>query len=67
LVMMFSSFNLNNGLMPGGKFWKFTPMINWYLSYNFRLELVYGYGMLDRFHLNGATQFFQARFQVQIL
>jgi phosphate-selective porin OprO and OprP len=67
LLFQASIYNLNDGLMPGGKFWKISPMINWYLSYNFRFELEYGYGMLDRFHLNGTTQFFQMRFQMQIL
>lgn len=62
-----SIYDLNDGSKPGGKFWKITPMINWYLSYNLRFELVYGYGKLERFGLNGATQFFQTRFQVQIL
>jgi phosphate-selective porin OprO and OprP len=67
LLLQASTFDLNSGTMPGGRFWKITPMINWYLTYNFRFELVYGYGMLDRFHLNGATQFFQVRFQMQVL
>jgi phosphate-selective porin OprO and OprP len=63
----YSSFNLNDGLQPGGRFWKLTSTLNWYLSNYLRLEAVYGYGVLDRFHLNGTTQFFQARFQFQIL
>jgi phosphate-selective porin OprO/OprP len=66
-LLQASSYNLNSGSILGGSFWKITPMINWYPSYNFRFELVYGYGMLNRFQLNGATQFFQARIQVQIL
>jgi phosphate-selective porin OprO and OprP len=67
VLVQASTFDLNDGLKPGGKFWKITPMINWYLSYNLRFELVYGYGVLDRFNLSGATQFFQTRFQMQIL
>ena len=67
LVMRYSVFDTNDGLKPGGKFWKVTPMINWYPSKNFRLELVYGYGKLDRFGLEGKTQFFQTRFQFQLL
>jgi phosphate-selective porin OprO and OprP len=63
----YSSFNLNEGLQPGGRFWKLTSTLNWYLSSYVRLEAVYGYGVLDRFNLNGATQFFQTRFQFQIL
>jgi phosphate-selective porin OprO/OprP len=68
LLFQASTFDLNDGLQPGGKFWKITPMVNWYLSYNLRLELVYGYGVLNRFQIdNGATQFCQTRIQVQIL
>ncbi len=67
LLCQLSIYNLNDGLFPGGQFWKITPMINWYLNYNFRVEFVYGYGVLDRFNLKGATQFFQTRFQFQLL
>jgi phosphate-selective porin OprO and OprP len=51
--------------LPGGKFWRITPMVNWHLSDNARLEMVYGYGVLDRFELEGATHFFQSRLQLQ--
>jgi phosphate-selective porin OprO/OprP len=40
-------------------------MVNWYLSDNVRLEMAYGYGRLDRFSLQGNTQFFQTRLQLQ--
>jgi len=36
------------------------------MSDNIRLEMVYGYGNLDRFNLNGRTQFFQTRIQFQL-
>jgi phosphate-selective porin OprO/OprP len=39
-------------------------MLNWYLSDHLRLELAYGYGVLDRFDLRGATQFLQGRIQM---
>jgi phosphate-selective porin OprO/OprP len=67
VLCLYSSFNLNEGLLPGGRFWKITPTVNWYVSKNRRFEFVYGYGSLDRFNLNGATQFFQTRFQFQIM
>jgi phosphate-selective porin OprO/OprP len=67
LVMNYSFFNTNKGLQPGGNFWKITPMINWYATKSVRIEFVYGYGMLNRFQLNGATQFFQTRFQFVIM
>jgi phosphate-selective porin OprO/OprP len=50
----------------GGKFWRITPMVNWHMGDNVRLEFVYGYGSLDRFDLVGKTQFFQSRFQFQL-
>jgi phosphate-selective porin OprO/OprP len=67
LVLRYSNFDLDNGPVRGGKFWKITPMVNWYLSKEVRLEFAYGYGVLDRFNLKGATQFFQARIQVTLL
>lgn len=40
-------------------------MVNWHMSNNMRLEFGYGYGHLDRFNLEGNTQFFQTRIQLQ--
>lgn len=62
-----STLDLNGGLIEGGKFWRITPMVNWYLSKDIRVALVYGYGVLDRFQLKGATQFFQSRIQLTLL
>jgi phosphate-selective porin OprO/OprP len=50
--------------LEGGIFWRLTPGVNWYLTRRVRLELVYGYGKLDRFGLLGTTQFFQNRVQL---
>lgn len=52
------------GLPPidGGKFWRVTPMLKWYLSEYYALVGSYGYSELDRFGVKGHTQFFQARF-----
>ena len=66
LVTNFSYANLNSGPIQGGKFWRFTPMVNWFLSDNIRLEFTYGYGSLNRFGLVGNTQFFQTRLQLQL-
>ena len=52
-------------ILQGGTFWRLTPMVNWHLSDFLRLELIYGYGRLDRFALKGNTQFFQSRLQVE--
>jgi phosphate-selective porin OprO/OprP len=65
LVGRFSYSNLNSGPVQGGTFWRVTPMVNWYMSDNVRLEFSYGYGSLNRFNLVGKTQFFQTRIQLQ--
>jgi phosphate-selective porin OprO and OprP len=58
--------DLDDGSIRGGRFWRVTPMVNWYLSDHVRLEIAYGYGVLDRFNLHGGTHFFQTRLQVQL-
>lgn len=65
-VARFSYIDLNGGTLRGGKFWRITPMVNWHLSDNVRLEMVYGVGSLNRFELQGRTQFFQTRLQLQL-
>jgi phosphate-selective porin OprO and OprP len=62
-----STLDLDGGTIKGGKFWRVTPMVNWYLSKDVRFELAYGYGVLDRFNLKGTTQFFQCRIQLTLL
>ena len=63
IVVRITNNDLDSGTLTGGTFWKFTPTVNWYMSNNLRLELVYGYGSLDRFNKIGKTQFFQSRIQ----
>ncbi len=65
-VLNVSYIDLDSGSIRGGKFWRVTPMVNWFLSDNVRLAAVYGYGVLDRFDLQGATQFFQFRIQTSL-
>jgi phosphate-selective porin OprO/OprP len=65
VLARFSYIDLDGGTVRGGRFWRLTPMVNWYLSDHARLELAYGFGSLDRFGLVGATQFFQSRLQLQ--
>jgi len=64
-VLRLSYIDLDDGAVHGGKFWRLTPMVNWYLTDHLRLELAYGIGQLDRFGLVGTTQFFQSRLQFQ--
>ena len=66
-VLHVSRFNLNNNDIRGGQMTRITPMVNWYMSKNFRLEFVYGYGILDRYGLKGTGQFFESRFQITIM
>jgi len=65
-VLRYSYTDLDGGTIHGGRFWRVTPMVNWYVSDNVRLALVYGYGSLDRFSLVGKTHFFQTRLQLVI-
>ena len=66
-VLMHGSYtDLDDKVIAGGKFWRLTPMVNWYLSNEVRLEFAYGYGSLDRFGTNGKTHFFQTRIQLQL-
>ncbi len=66
IVTQFSTIDLDSGALTGGKYWRFTPMVNWYLSDHLRLEIAYGYGSLNRFGAVGKTQFFQTRIQMQL-
>jgi phosphate-selective porin OprO/OprP len=66
LVTRFSRTDLDGGTIKGGTFWRFTPMVNWHMSDNVRLEFSYGVGRLDRFGLSGVTQFFQTRLQLSL-
>ena len=66
VVLRYSYSDLDSKDITGGKFWRITPMVNWHMSDNMRLEFVYGYGMLDRFDRKGATHFFQTRLQLQL-
>jgi phosphate-selective porin OprO/OprP len=63
-VLTLNYTDLDDGSFQGGKFWRVTPMASWYPADYLRLELVYGYGKLDRFGITGTTQFFQSRFQI---
>lgn len=64
VMLRFSTSELNGGSIRGGKVWRISPQVNWYATKNIRLEFMYGYGVLDRFNMKGATQFFQSRLQL---
>jgi phosphate-selective porin OprO and OprP len=63
LVLRYSDVDLDAGTLRGGRYRRITPMVNWHLSDNIRLEFAYGYGELDRFDLTGNTRFFNMRAQ----
>jgi phosphate-selective porin OprO/OprP len=63
LVLRYSDVDLDSGMLRGGKYRRVTPMVNWHLSDNIRLEFAYGYGELDRFDVTGKTRFFTMRTQ----
>jgi phosphate-selective porin OprO/OprP len=65
LHLSYSDFD--SGTLEGGKFFRVTPHINWYLDNLLRFEFCYGLGVLDRFGLTGITHFFQFRMQFQIV
>ena len=58
----FSYIDLDSGSLRGGRFWRLTPMVNWYLSDHVRLEMTYGYGSLDRFDLEARRTSFRPAF-----
>ena len=67
LLLTATTYNTNDGLMPGGDWWKVTGMLNWYPSDDYAIKFMYGYGVLDRFGIKGATEFVQARVQINIM
>ena len=63
-VLRYSTLDLEDGSINGGKFWRITPMINWYMTKSLRTEFIYGYGVLDRYNMKGTMQVFQIRLQI---
>ena len=45
-LLRYSQLDLDDGVIKGGKFWRITPMLNWYMANMVRLEFAYGYGVL---------------------
>jgi phosphate-selective porin OprO/OprP len=66
LVVRGSYVDLDSGTITGGKFWRITPMVSWYLSTQVRLELAYGYSRLDRFGVVEPTHYIQSRLQFML-
>ena len=66
-MLRYSSLDLEDGSIHGGKFWRITPMVNWYMTKAMRTEFIYGYGILDRYNKKGALQVFQVRLQLTVM
>jgi phosphate-selective porin OprO/OprP len=52
--------------IEGGRYWRFTPMVNWHLTDNVRLEIAYGTALLEREGFDGRTRFMHGRIQMQL-
>lgn len=66
VVLRYSYSDLNSDSIQGGIFWRITPMVNWHMTDNLRLEAAYGYGKLHRFGTEAVHHFMQARIQFQM-
>jgi phosphate-selective porin OprO/OprP len=66
-VLHVSTLNLNDKDIKGGQFTRITPMVNWYLTKALRWELIYGYGILNRYGKIGHVQFYETRFQITLM
>src|SRR5262249_12653166 len=65
VMLRLSYTNANSGTLEGGKLWRVSPILTWYLSDQVRWTIGYGYADLDRFGITGKTQFLQSRIHVQ--
>lgn len=66
-IVRMSALDLSDGPISGGSVWRITPMLNWYLTKDVRLEIAYGYAVLNRFELQGTAHIFQTRLQLTLL
>ena len=65
-LLNFSYADLDDRDVAGGRFWRVTPQINWYVDDMVTFRVNYGLGSLDRFGSQELTHFFQGRFEVKI-
>ena len=61
LALNYSYADFDDGPLNGGKYWRITPLVKWHLMDYLRIEMGYGYSVLDRDGLEGKTHFFQGR------
>jgi phosphate-selective porin OprO and OprP len=65
LVLRASYVDLDSEAIAGGRFFRGSSVLNWYVTPAMRLEAIYGYGVLDRMDMVGGIHFFQTRVQLQ--
>ena len=66
LAARYSSVDLSNAGVQGGKFDRLSGALSWYPTSQVRFEFNYGYGRLDRSGLEGRSNFYQLRLQLQL-
>jgi phosphate-selective porin OprO/OprP len=67
LAFRASYVDLDSGTVNGGKFWRLTPVLSWYMSDNIRLIAEYGYSRTFDLGFWGSTQYFQTRLQLTFM
>jgi len=65
LTFRYSDTDFTDRQIQGGEFRRWSVGANWYATDQWRLEVNYGQGRLDRFGLKGDTDFLQSRLQWQ--
>jgi len=66
LGMRYTYSDLQNGIINGGTFGRFTGAFSWYPNSHFRYEINYGYGTLNKDDLKGNANFWQFRAQFEL-
>ena len=62
----YSSVDLTDGAVQGGKFDRLSGALSWYPTSQVRFEFNYGYGRLNRDGIQGRSNFYQLRLQFQL-
>jgi phosphate-selective porin OprO/OprP len=62
----YSSIDLTNAAIQGGKFDRLSGALSWYPTRQVRFEFDYGYGRLNRDGIEGRSNFYQLRLQLQL-
>jgi phosphate-selective porin OprO/OprP len=66
VVLKYSYSNLRYRAIDGGVLSRVTPMLNWHMTDNVRLEFAVGIATLSRSGTRSTTEFFQSRMQFKL-